>query len=399
MPFSMTSTKRACMLTAIGGFALMMSPSVARAGFDWTPPAQQAPSKQVATSDAPVNGPLTPEPVEVIDVAPSVVKEPIPVDVKKSEPVKIAEPVSEPVKAPEKAPEKIAEPVAKTDIKADVKKEEMNAPKAAEAKAEMPAPAPQAAAPINLAPAVAQPALVEGFAKDVPLALALRDIVPPSYAFVFASGDIAGMKASWRGGKVWTEVLKSALDKLDLQSSISGNVVTISKKGTAAAAPVGYSARMSSPDVIVRETPVAAAPKEAAPKDVKDTKKEEIKAEKTPQVIEFPSAPPKQEAPAPVVKAPEPQKVPVVDMNMKTKWQARPGMTLRQVLEAWCKTAGVELNWSTAYDYPIDNAFYFEGTYGQAIDAILMSFGGQTPAPKGRLYPNLPDGPSVLMIN
>lgn len=372
MPFSMISTKRVCMITAIGGFALMLSPSIAQAGFDWTPPAQQQPAKPAINPDATANGPLTPEPVEVIDVAPPVVKEPIPVDSKKAEPVKVVPSVE-----PE---EKVAEPVVESKAK-----EEKAAPKEAVTKA------PEAAqAPISLAPAaaqpVSQPALVEGFAKDVPLALALRDIVPPTYAFVFASGDIAGMKSSWRGGKVWTEVLKASLDKLNLQSSISGNVVTISKKGTAAA-PVGYNARMSSPDVIVRETPATPV---SAPK-------EEKKVEKDPQVIEFPSAP--KQAEVQPVKAPEPQKVPVVDMNKKAKWEARPGMTLRQVLEAWCKTAGVELNWSTAYDYPIDNAFYFEGNYGQAIDAILMSFGGQSPAPKGRLYPNLPDGPSVLMIN
>jgi hypothetical protein len=104
-------------------------------------------------------------------------------------------------------------------------------------------------------------------------------------------------------------------------------------------------------------------------------------------------------APEAVAPAPKKADMPVVDLTVKRQWNVRPGTTLRGALEQWSKDADVVLNWSTAYDYPIANAFYFEGTFGEAVDAILSSYGSEHPAPKGRLYPNLPDGPSVLMIN
>jgi len=88
-----------------------------------------------------------------------------------------------------------------------------------------------------------------------------------------------------------------------------------------------------------------------------------------------------------------------VDMKNIQKWQARPGTTLRKTLETWAKDSKVELNWSTPYDYPINSAFYFEGGFAEAVQSLLSSYGGESPSPKGRLYPNLPEGPSVLMIN
>ena len=46
-----------------------------------------------------------------------------------------------------------------------------------------------------------------GFANDVPLALALRQVVPASYAFSFDRGVNPGALVSWNGGKPWNEVL------------------------------------------------------------------------------------------------------------------------------------------------------------------------------------------------
>jgi hypothetical protein len=93
--------------------------------------------------------------------------------------------------------------------------------------------------------------------------------------------------------------------------------------------------------------------------------------------------------------------VPQVIKNTASKfvWTARPGATLKDVLSDWSKTAKVELDWVTPYDYPIGNAFTFKGTFEQAVDSLLGTYSRESPRPRGRLYPNLPEGPSVLMVN
>ncbi len=69
--------------------------------------------------------------------------------------------------------------------------------------------------------------VIEGFGSDMPLALALRQIVPPKYAFSFGDGVNAGTKVSWDGGKPWNEVLSDALAPLKVDYTIKGNKVLL----------------------------------------------------------------------------------------------------------------------------------------------------------------------------
>lgn len=350
-----------------------LTPSVAKAGFDWTPP-PAAPSAQApapVVQDAAPAGPLTPEPdalpvpVGNVEAAPVPHNEPLVVDNTPSAPAPAAEPTPAPV-APVVEKTEAQPPVAATPVEAAPAGDLRKAP----AVAETPTPAP------TPAPAVASGPVVEGFGKDIPLAIALRDIVPAKYAYSFSPSNIAGSKISWRGGKQWQDVLKDALTPRGLDVSITENAIVIFEKQSRASA-------VPAPN----ETMVAGRP-DSAPN---------TNAEPLPLVAS-------QDAPAQeTASQPAPTEIrrtaSAMDMKSNRKWQARPGTTLRQTLEAWSKESNVELNWSTPYDYPINNAFYFDGEFTQAVDALLTSYGRETPSPKGRLYPNLPEGPSVLMIN
>lgn len=337
----------------VGGVGLTMGSVSAYAGFDWTPPPQPPVVQQpVVQSPAPVadvpvmNGPLTPEPVA--DALPSVPSAPVSlVDTQ----VLPAEPVVAPVPAPQDLP---IPGMKSLPVKPSVA-------------------APSVAAPVSASP------VLEGFGKDIPLALALRDIVPSQYAFAFESGEMAGRKVSWRGGKPWKDSLDDALASIGLASVVQGNAVMIVSQQKAPVPMYAPVKSLSEPDV-APITMTARRPDTAPPP------------------VFAPTYPP---TPAEPMAAPVAQKsaLPVVDLTVVRKWQARPGMTLRDALAQWSQEASVELSWSTAYDYPINNAFYFEGNYGEAVDSLLSSYGSENPAPKGRLYPNLPDGPSVLMVN
>ena len=292
----------------------LIYPSPSQAGFEWTPPpriAVDAPVEQTAPAPESI-GPLTPE-----------------LSQEQAQDSNLPVPVGNVEQTPIQPP----------------------------AVVESSPPTPQLA-PVAKAPELSDFPVVEGFGKDIPLAIALRDIVPPHFAFAFNPREIAGTKVSWRGGKPWPEVLQSALSHHNLDGIVEGNNLVIYTKGIDATSVTADVAPLSS-HLLADPVPLVEA---------------------MPEVTETPV-------------------IPVVDLKNRQKWSARPGSTLRETLESWSKSAQTEINWSTPYDYPVNNAFYFEGNFSDAVESLLSSYGGESPSPKGRLYPNLPDGPSVLMIN
>ncbi len=73
--------------------------------------------------------------------------------------------------------------------------------------------------------------VIEGFGTDMPLALALRQIVPAKYAFSFDESVNLGAIISWTGGKAWNLVLEDALAPLNITYNVNGNKLKLSKIG------------------------------------------------------------------------------------------------------------------------------------------------------------------------
>ena len=137
------------------------------------------------------------------------------------------------------------------------------------------APAPQVAMPVPAPASVpaAEPA-VEGFGRSIPLAVALKQVLPSSYGFAL-DGVSADMKVSWEGGKPWYQVLDDMLTKAKLYGREEGQIIKISpaKMHDAApepkaeiAAPVANAVAANEPPVIVPPMPVLEnLPAESAP--------------------------------------------------------------------------------------------------------------------------------------
>lgn len=93
-----------------------------------------------------------------------------------------------------------------------------------------PATAPALAA-VQASAAPVQPATgfteAVGFGRDLPLALALSQVVPPEYSYAFASDVNVGTTVSWQGGKPWNAVLNDMLAPSGLRAYIQNNQVTI----------------------------------------------------------------------------------------------------------------------------------------------------------------------------
>ena len=78
--------------------------------------------------------------------------------------------------------------------------------------------------------------IIEGFGSDIPLALAMRQVIPAQYSFSFGEGVNAGRSVSWNGGEPWNIVLQEMVNPLGLGAKVMGNTVQLSQGGQKAIA-------------------------------------------------------------------------------------------------------------------------------------------------------------------
>ena len=239
-----------------------------------------------------------------------------------------------------------------------------------------------ATATISVSPSANEPApgseIVQGFASQVPLALALRQVLPIGYSFSIDADVDRETLVSYKGGKPWSETLQAMLTAAGLVSQEHGKVVTVSRGAQAAtqSAPVAEKSTVKN-----LEPPKAAAPvASVAP-------------------VSVPVAAPAQ------VLTPPANLVPLSGDPMPTStvapadgWSAERGSTLHKVLSDWCRRAGVELKWLAEYDYPLDASAQFSSGFEDAVRNLLSGFEGARPQPIGELHANPAVGQTVLVI-
>lgn len=93
-----------------------------------------------------------------------------------------------------------------------------------------PVPAPSVVAmprPAPVAPSASGFEEAVGFGKELPLALALSQVVPSDYSFSFGQNVNVGSTVSWQGGKSWDAVLQEMLAPVGMKAVISGKQVVI----------------------------------------------------------------------------------------------------------------------------------------------------------------------------
>lgn len=417
---------RMALLSVAGCAALVfLAPLSAQAGFGWTPPEEIAPANVnddgvPALSEDVFNGPLTPEPGAAVPVEPvqNVSDLPVPNEAPALKPSDI---ISSP--APSVPREQVAAPSAKPPV--EIRRNRPATPPArkidpvsrtnnevvwAERKPAAPAPAPTydepvfAQEPVEEAPAPQMQAapldqtVVQGFGRDISLAIALRQIAPSSYAYKFADGVSPGQKVSWEGGKPWPDVLSDMLAANGLQVVILGHVITVENSGAPASRASAPTYSRSASSLVEEPTSLSiddTASTSPTARELEQQERGDLSASSSHASSHSSSYPDTQVV---AVGGAEAQ-APVVDIQNRRRWEAMPGATLRETLEKWAKSAGAELEWMTPYDYPIKNTFAFQGRFDQAVNSLLGSYSREEQRPRGRLYPNLPEGPSVLMIN
>ena len=191
--------------------------------------------------------------------------------------------------------------------------------------------------------------VVQGFASQVPLVLALRQILPAGRGFSLDQDVDMDVLVSYKGGKSWRETLRDMLASVGLVSHEQGSAVVISR------APAGGSVLATQAIKSSIGTLSVGA------------------------------------APAPRVE------VPVLD-NGSGGWAAQRGDTLRKVLAGWCQRSGVELQWLAEYDYPVEASAHFNGSFEDALRSLLAGFEAAHPQPIAELHANSTAGQGVLVV-
>lgn len=252
-------------------------------------------------------------------------------------------------------------------------------------------------------------AVVYGFGEDMPLALALQQIVPEGYAYSFAKSVNPGTRVDWEGDRAWNVVLDEALGKAGLKAQIAGQAVTVvqASDGFTSSAP---SVTKDHPEAKTFDvmwdlepaagTEVPAAPAPAAALSV-PLEPVSLGAEGASQVtakrtIKDPGETPSQQ-PSMAGAAAENQQqaslipetnaviendmaqdlavtelaAPAKDTSKTGVWSADKGQSLKKVLYGWSQKGNVQIIWEAAHDYIVADNVNVNGTLDEAMVTLF----------------------------
>jgi len=333
--FSSSFFLRSAVLT----LALLVAPATALAGFQWVAPTEdyttQAPPRSSAQSLAPT---LTPAPMSPVIIQGSPSLQPSP-------------------------------PPADTTMAASRTAPYDSVPDASHVLA------PPSGAGADLA---GRERAVRGFADNVPLAVALRQILPPEIGFSVGQDINLGMLVSWKGSGTWRETLQAMLQSSALAMQEQGQMIKITR-AQGAATVEKQSAAM----------PTLQPPAESKPMSLLAAPTPETSMTLQPPAgAALPYTPP-----SPQYYGGAPSQTSVVDT-----WTANRGDTLRKVLEDWSRRANVELSWQAEYDYPLQASVTLTGTFEEAVRNLLVGFQEAQPQPTASLYNNPSAGQAILVV-
>jgi len=216
---------------------------------------------------------------------------------------------------------------------------------------------------------------IQGFANNVPLAVALRQILPPEYGFSVAQDVQLNTLVSWQGGRPWRQILEDMLRGKGLGMREQGKMVSIVKLSKEEQSKQGVA-----PSYLPQNAPAAGVVSESAPSSA------------SPHFLPAQPVPITTQQNLVYQNAPSPQ-IAAVD-----SWSANRGDTLRKVLESWSRKAGVDLSWQAEYDYPVHASITLTGTFEEAVRGLLMGFQEAQPQPVASLYNNPAAGQAVLVV-
>lgn len=213
-----------------------------------------------------------------------------------------------------------------------------------------------------------------GFGSDMPLAFALRQIVPPAYAFSFGEGVNPGYRVSWSGGKPWDVVVAEMIAPLKLSSRVQDKTVIIFNPAikTQVKQPTANDdliEEKANSLVVVRRQHVADPGIQPAhqPEATMQRMNGFMKAE--PARNTAPQQRTQNEPAAPIALTPAQETV--EEAPQQTTWEASKGQSLMETLSRWSNKAGYQLVWNATHDYTVSTPLFLSDNFTGALSVLL----------------------------
>ncbi len=215
-------------------------------------------------------------------------------------------------------------------------------------------------------------ARIDGFGQNIPLSVAIEQIVPPDYRVAYQNQPDMNKIVSWTGGRPWAKVLEDMIYAHGYRVQVgTDRVVTIASVGTApqpmpAFEPiVAAPAPMPAPQVLSYADADQLASQlrpisMTRPTDVSDT---------------VPTPPPEASVTAVPLDATAPALVPeattAFDPARVDIFSGRTGEPVRAVLARWGRIAGVDTDWQVSRDMMMPQSFAVNTTFARAVDKLM----------------------------
>lgn len=212
---------------------------------------------------------------------------------------------------------------------------------------------------------------VEGFGTDMPLALALSQIVPATYSYSFAESVNPGYRVSWNGGKSWIEVVQDMIEPLSLVADVRGRTVHIRNEEQSA--------------VVVEPTPEEPAEKKIVEAEVKNADAEAVEDSEPLELVVSVDRGDNKDLLDKRVKIQDPgedsgvqpvqtlKTIEKVAADKPLVWEAEKGDSLKQTLVRWSGDSDVKLVWEASHDYPLQSDLFVTGSFKHALKSAISS--------------------------
>lgn len=215
------------------------------------------------------------------------------------------------------------------------------------------------------------PANVHGFGTDIPLLIAVSQIVPPDVTVQWQAGIDSASLVSWSGGRPWQQVLTETVSQINGTVDYSGTSVMIRPAAVASAPVAPIAVSTPAPQSAVEVPPTALVPMPG----------------QAPMPATVPVAAPSSPADDTFFQD---------TYNRQATWFFQSGTTLQDVLAEWADKAGWQLDWQATEVYPITGSGSVTGTFQEAVTQLINAFRDLPRPPKATGY--LKNTPPVVAV-
>lgn len=243
-----------------------------------------------------------------------------------------------------------------------------------------------------------------GFGNDMPLALAVQQIVPPGYAYSFAQSVNAGQRVSWSGGKAWDLVLKETLEPIGMDIRINGKSVMVVQDMD----QMSYNA---TPLNVQSIEPAAGTEMETVETQISPaaaiTHNSESTTFQSRNKVSDPGEAPSTQPDLSALDMPEAGGV-QIEMDITESeaapstdaqiWSAKKGDSLKTVLHDWAKQSNTQIIWEASYDYRLDKDIAFEGSIENAYRELFATCMSSPSKPNLRFVNQNKDSDDMALI-